>query len=44
MLRGARIAAEERLSVVSEFAQLGSRPGRVVTIDDVHAVLEAEGG
>ena len=41
--RGARIAAE-RLPVVSEFAQLGRRPGRVVTSNDVHAVLENEGG
>ena len=44
VLRGARIAAEERLPVVSEFAQLGRRPGRVVTSNDVHAVLEDEGG
>ena len=44
VLRGARIAAEERLPVVSEFAQLGRRPSRVVTSDDAHAVLEAEGG
>ena len=42
--RGARIAAEERLPVVSEFAQLGRRPGRAVTNDDAHAVLEDEGG
>ena len=41
--RGARIAAEERLPGVSEFAQLGRRPSRVVTSDDVHAVLEDEG-
>jgi hypothetical protein len=43
VLRGARIDAEERLPGVSEFAQLGRRPGRVVTSDDVHAVLEDEG-